>query len=105
MELILTILSPKVFGIDFVVFLGWQLVGNKYWFLSGGFLYRSVDIFPSFILHIVSEKCIYFFGSQLHLSSFDSHGPKVRFMGRHSMRLNAELRPEHGRFKVIKLWG
>ena len=38
LEQILIILVASENGIDLVVCFGWQLVGNKYWFLSVGFL-------------------------------------------------------------------
>ena len=46
---ILLILILRENGIEFKHSLGWQLEVNKYWFLSVGFQYKSVTIFPFFI--------------------------------------------------------
>ena len=55
---ILTILVLRLYGMDLVQSLGWQLLGSKYWFLSLGFLYQSVLILPSSTLHNVSKNGI-----------------------------------------------
>ena len=55
---ILTILKLKEYGMDLVVFLGWQLDGNRYWFLSVFFLSRSIYILLFSILIEVSKNGI-----------------------------------------------
>ena len=50
---ILTILSASEYGIFLVTCVGWHELGNKYWFLSVSFQYRSVTILPSRILQDV----------------------------------------------------
>ena len=42
LEQILEILIANDFGMARVVCLGWQLLGSKYWFLSVGFIHKSV---------------------------------------------------------------
>ena len=53
-EQTLIILMASPLGRAKIVCLGWQLSGRRYWFLSVGFLYKSVCIFQSLILQSVS---------------------------------------------------
>ena len=54
---------------EFVVCDGWQELGSKYMFLSVGFFYRSVTIFPSTIEQEVSKKASVLLGIHPHGSS------------------------------------
>ena len=76
-EQILTILKHNEKGMFLVQAGGWQELGSKYMFLSVSFLYKSVSILPSLILHKTSKKGMEDCGVQLQMSSSFSPGGEV----------------------------
>ena len=80
LEQILTILKHSENGIFFVQDGGWQELGRRYMFLSVSFLYKSVSIFPSWMLHRTSRNGMEVCNVHWHLSSSASLGDDVWFI-------------------------
>ena len=57
--------------------IGWQLLVSRYWFRSVSFLYKSISICPSSMLHDVSRKGMEVLVSHLHLSISGSDSIEV----------------------------